>query len=213
MKAPTSRNVLTKCSSHWLTGVCLVAALGTGVGHAHAAPPTGATSATSFFATFDGLHLVDQDGHPFITTRLAGHVTLFNFIYTGCSAVCPIQTHALAQAQQSLPVAVRKQVRLVSVSIDPLNDTPATLKSYAQRMGADLSNWSFVTGRPKDIERLSATLKLFKEAPPARRPADHATWLWLVDDQGVVRQRYAGNPPDANRLVREVIELDRLQHR
>jgi cytochrome oxidase Cu insertion factor (SCO1/SenC/PrrC family) len=213
MKAPTSQNAMTTCSSIRLAGACLAAALATAAGQAHAAPPTGPTSATSFFAPFQGLHLVDQDGQPFTTTKWAGHITLFSFIYTGCSAVCPVQTHALAQVQQSLPAAVRKQVRLVSVSIDPVNDTPATLKDYAHRMGADLSNWSFVTGHPKDIERLSSTLKLFKEPTLARRPEDHATWLWLVDDQGVVRQRYVGNPPDQPRLVREVTELVRLQRR
>ncbi len=162
-------------------------------------------------AAFNGLHLVDQDGRPYQPAQSAGHITLVNFVYTTCSSVCPLQTQALAQVQRALPLAVRQRVRLMSVSIDPRNDTPATLKAYASRMGADLSTWVFLTGRPQDIARLSDTLKLFKEGSPGPRLDAHATWLWLLDGQGEVRQRYAGNPPDARRLTRELIALDGLR--
>lgn len=171
----------------------------------NAAEPT----SVSFRAAFNGLRLTDQNGKAF-APKWGGHLTVVNFIYTGCSTACPIQTHELAEVQKALPTAVRQRVRLLSISIDPLQDTPSALRDYALRMGVDLTDWTFVTGRPEDIEKLASTLALFKKTEAPQRPEDHATWLWLVDQQGVVRQRYAGNPPDKARLVRELQTLQQL---
>jgi cytochrome oxidase Cu insertion factor (SCO1/SenC/PrrC family) len=150
------------------------------------------------------MRLRDQDDRPFRLSALEGKVALFNFVFTGCSTVCPAQTRALAEVQQGLDAEVRKKVRFVSVSLDPLADSPAVLKAFAQRMGADLRHWSFVTGRPGDIDRLSERLRLFRAASGVRRPDDHATALWLADRQGRLAQRYNGNPPDGKRLREEL---------
>jgi protein SCO1 len=175
-----------------------------------AALAAGKAGAAGFHANFRGLKLLDQEGRLFAPERLAGRTVLVNFVYTGCSTVCPVQTRALAELQQQLPPPVRKGVQLLSVSLDPLNDTPAALKAFALRMGADLSTWSFVTGRPADIDRLSDALRLYRPGPDVRKPDDHATAVWLVDRQGQLRMRYAGNPVDVKRLLREIPALDEL---
>jgi protein SCO1/2 len=104
-------------------------------------------------------------------------------------------------------------VHLLSVSLDPLNDSPQVLRSFAKRMGADLSGWTFATGRPEDVEKLSDALRLFRPGTDVRKPEEHNTALWLVDAQGQLRMRYSGNPPDVQRLLRELPELDKLSHR
>lgn len=161
--------------------------------------------ADGFAANFDGAALLDQDGRHFSFGPLAGKVLLVNFVYTGCSTVCPVQTRALAEVQATLSRAVRERVRFVSVSIDPLQDTPAALRAFAKRMGADLAGWSFVTGRPADVVQIAQRLRLFR--PEGKRPDDHTTSLWAADARGRLVQRYAGNPPDRARLVRELGEL------
>ena len=165
---------------------------------------------TSFYANFAGLKLQDQDGKPVDAAPWSGRILLVNFVYTGCSSVCPVQTRALAEMQRQLPKPLRSRLQLLSVSVDPLQDTPATLKSFAKRMGADLSGWSFVTGRPQDIERLSQSMRLFRPGTDVRKPDDHGTALWLVDAKGGLRMRYGGNPPDVPRLLREIAALDAL---
>lgn len=163
-----------------------------------------------FARNFDGLRLLDQEGRGFSFERLAGRVLLVNFIFTGCSAVCPVQTRALVEVLAGLPPAVRAGVHFVSVSLDPLSDTPAVLKAYAQRLGADLARWSFVTGPPGDIDQVSARLRLFRPEAGARRPDDHTATLWLVDARGRLMQRLQGNPPEARRLKEELAALQRL---
>jgi cytochrome oxidase Cu insertion factor (SCO1/SenC/PrrC family) len=163
---------------------------------------------TGFASNFAGTSLRDQDGRAFSFKPLLGKVLLVNFVFTGCSTVCPLQTRALAEVLQTLPAAVRSGVRFVSVSLDPLQDTPESLRRYAAQMGADLSHWSFVTGSPVDIDKLASRLRLFK--PDGRRPDDHATSLWLVDAQGRLMLRLPGAPVDGRRVASELQALRSL---
>ena len=188
-----------------LLAALFVAALGgPAVAADKAATPQLPRHATSFYSNFTGMKLQDQDGRSFNLGQLSGRVVLVNFVYTGCSTACPVQTRALAELQRQLPGQLRNQVHFLSVSIDPLSDTPQALKDFAQRMGVDLKRWSFVTGKPEDTERLADKLRLFRPEPGVKRPDDHSTALWLIDAQGQLRMRYSGNPPDTARLLREM---------
>jgi cytochrome oxidase Cu insertion factor (SCO1/SenC/PrrC family) len=80
------------------------------------------------------------------------------------------------------------------------------LHAFATRFNVDLSRWSFVTGDKADIDRLADRLRLFAENGD-RVPDNHATALWLMDGHGRLMQRYAGNPPEVDRLVGEVHSL------
>lgn len=166
---------------------------------------------TSFYANFKGLKLKDQEGRPLDAAKLRGRLVLVNFVFTGCSTVCPLQTRALAEMQRQLPPALRQRVHLLSVSLDPLQDTPQVLKDFARRMGVDLGGWTFATGRPQDTERLATALRLFRPDPDVRKPDDHSTALWLIDAKGDLRMRYGGNPPDVPRLLRELAALEQLE--
>jgi len=189
----------------------LVCALGIGGGGnlARAAPE--APRADSFYSNFRGMKLIDQDGRPLAWQALQGRFVLVNFVFTGCSTICPMQTRALVDMHQRLTAGLRPKVRQLSISLDPLSDSPEVLKAFARRMGADLPHWRFATGRPEDIERLADSLKLFRPGPDTRKPDDHSTALWLVDPAGMLRFRYSGNPPDAARLVREIGVLDQMR--
>jgi protein SCO1 len=164
---------------------------------------------TSFYSNFNEVSLTDQDSHTFQVKSFTGKVTLYNFIFTHCSNVCPVQTKQISEVQKLLSAETRKHVQFISVSLDPLNDTPSALKSFAKQHGADLSNWSFVTGTPQGIQTLSDRLSLYGNKPdPAKknivRPNGHETMLWLVDSNGRLMQRYSGDIVDTKRLAIEI---------
>lgn len=169
-------------------------------------------SSQSFLSNFIGVDLVDQQGRPFQPAELANHVVLFNFIFTRCGSTCPMQTRVLAQVFEKLPADIRGQVRFVSVSIDPENDTPDKLRNFSKTMGADLEGWTFLTGGAEQIERLTQRLHIFdqSETGQANKPQIHRTSLWLVDKQGRMLQRYRGDPPDKERLIRELAQVSRM---
>lgn len=74
---------------------------------------------------------------------------LLNFAFSSCTTICPVMSAGFANLQRKLgPQAAN--VRLVSISIDPENDSPEVLKSYLERYGAK-PGWDFYTGRREDI--------------------------------------------------------------
>ena len=84
-----------------------------------------------------------------------GRPVLLNFVFTGCGSTCPLMSQVFAEFQRRLgPSAAR--VHLMSISIDPEEDTPARLLEYAQRFGAR-PGWQHYTGtREASIETQEA---------------------------------------------------------
>lgn len=154
-----------------------------------------------------GVRLLDQRTQPVDAAALRGHVVLLNFVFTGCSSTCPLQVKELAAVHAALPAAARRQVRFVSISVDPAHDTPATMAEFAQRLGADQPGWHFATGRPADVETLFDRLRAFDPTKAKPVPEDHRTTLFLYDARGELMQRFAGVPVDRPRLVREITQL------
>jgi protein SCO1 len=73
-----------------------------------------------------------------------GRPVVLNFIYTTCTGICPLASHIFSQLQHRLG-AEREQVHLVSISVDPEEDTPARLRAYARQYSAGPS-WQHYTG-------------------------------------------------------------------
>lgn len=73
-----------------------------------------------------------------------GKPVVLNFVFTTCTAVCPILSQSFAEFQRKLG-AEREGMHMVSISIDPEEDTPARLAEYAKAFGAG-SQWGFYTG-------------------------------------------------------------------
>lgn len=101
-------------------------------------------------------------------------------------------TQSMRELQKALPKS--KPVKLVTLTTDPDYDTPAVLKPYAKRAGADPSRWWFLTGTKSEIRRLAVDgMKLTameKPAPERESNVDlfiHSTILVLVDNQGTVQ--------------------------
>lgn len=162
-----------------------------------------------FLRNFTAVNLVDQNGDVFTPSSLQGRVVLFNFIFTGCDSSCPLQTRILAQVMQALPDQARDQVRFVSISVDPGNDTPEKMRKFSQEMQADLKGWLFLSGDVLQTQALARRLHLLDEKN-STGPHIHRTSLWLMDKQGRMLQRYHGNPPDKDRLIRELVQVTQL---
>lgn len=73
-----------------------------------------------------------------------GRPVVLNFIFTTCTAICPVLSQTFAAFQKQLGDEA-SQVHMVSVSIDPEQDTPERLAEYAKRFGAG-PQWTFYTG-------------------------------------------------------------------
>jgi len=90
--------------------------------------------------------LVDQAGRPTTLRDVMDteQALLVNFIFTTCTTVCPVMTRGFAQLNEALGPE-RRRVRLVSISIDPEQDTVDNLRRYGSRYGAG-DSWLLLTG-------------------------------------------------------------------
>jgi protein SCO1/2 len=93
--------------------------------------------------------------------------------------------------------------------MDPARDTPAVLKEYAAKMGARLSNWTFVTGSSKDIAALNDYFQA-QVKPTDGGQFDHRIAVYLLDADQRLLQTYSGEPLDERRLATEIETVDRL---
>jgi protein SCO1/2 len=111
---------------------------------------------------FPNIPLVTDDGDSvrFFDDLIKDKIVSINFIYTTCVDTCPLETAQLVRVQQILGERLGQDIFFYSISIDPEHDTPAVLKEYKERFGA---NWAFLTGNNEDIIRLRRKLGLYIE--------------------------------------------------
>ncbi len=103
---------------------------------------------------------VDQDGRTRRLRDARGKAVALTFIYTRCPipTFCPMMDRHFASIQRTLAedAELRDRVALMSVSFDPMYDTPPVLKAHAESLDADPATWSFLTGERDDIDRFAA---------------------------------------------------------
>lgn len=133
--------------------------------------------------------LVDESGKRVSLDAMKGSVTVYDFIFTNCSGTCPVMTNNMRRLTQAVPKDA--PVRFVSISVDPLRDTPAALADYAKRVRND-PRWTFLTGDRDAIVDLS--VKGFKLAAGGPMPGGeallHSSKFAVADKQGVIRGYY-----------------------
>ena len=101
------------------------------------------------------IEVTDQNNHKlhFYRDLVQGKNVAINFIFTTCTTICPPMTANFASVQKKMLERGEKDLHLISVTVDPENDTPAKLKSYAEMFHAQ-AGWTFVTGTRSQLERL-----------------------------------------------------------
>ena len=148
------------------------------------------------------LALTGEDGKRFeLTERLRGRITALQLMFTGCSATCPIQG-ALFGAVASL-INTKREMQLLSLSIDPLGDSPQAVRAWLARFGAH-AHWQAAVPRVEDVDRLLDFVR--GRAAGADR---HTAQVYLFDRQARLAYRTADMPPA--RFVAETMgQLSRM---
>ena len=149
--------------------------------------------------------LTDQDGRTVTDASLRGGVWVAGFIFTRCAGPCPMMTAHMAkmQAQVTAP-----NVRFVLFTVDPAHDTPAVLKAYADRHGADPARWHLLTGPTDAVYAAAAGMYVTALPATADTPIIHSERFLLVDADGTVRGAYdSGSADDLVRLATDATSL------
>jgi protein SCO1/2 len=142
--------------------------------------------------------LTDQGGKPFGTSDLKGKIYVVDLIFTNCAGTCPMLTAEMASLQKSLKKTT--DVHLVSISVDPNNDTPEILADYAKKYNADLKNWHFLTGKVSTIYTVAKDgfkMTVDSVSDDIQNPIVHSERFALVDKKGQIRAFYNGTEPES----------------
>jgi len=122
--------------------------------------------------------LLDQNGRKihFYTDLVKGHTVVINLIFTTCTTICPPLGATFARVQRELGDKVGRDVRFISISVDPATDTPERLKAWGAKFHAG-DGWTFLTGNKPEVDELLRALG----ASSARRE-DHSPTILIGND-------------------------------
>lgn len=124
------------------------------------------------------IEVLDQNGRKihFYTDLVKGQTVVINFIFTTCTTICPPLGATFARVQKELGDKVGRDVRFISISVDPATDTPERLKAWGAKFHAG-EGWTFVTGYKPNVDELLRVLG----ASFARRE-DHSPTVLIGND-------------------------------
>lgn len=192
-----------------LSAATVVAADAPAMGHdmsgdaGMAMPPAGKGPVMERTVTLNvpGVKLVREDGKSVLLPQELddGRPVLVNFIYTTCFGICPISSQTFAQFQKGLGSEAAK-VHLVSVSIDPEEDTPPVLRQYARKYHAG-PGWNHYTGT---IEASIATQKAFGVYKGDKMNHDPVTLMRVAANQPWLRIDGFATAEDLLRIYRRL---------
>lgn len=129
------------------------------------------------------LVLVDQNGDEvkFVSDVIGDRIVVMDFVYTSCTTVCPVISAVFGQVQNKLGDQLGNEVVLVSVSVDPVRDTPQRLKAYAAKHKAQ-PGWIWLTGDKRTLDKvldgLGAYTPNFENHPAMLLVGDGQTGKW-----------------------------------
>jgi protein SCO1/2 len=141
---------------------------------------------------------VDQNGKRRAFKAFQGAPVLVTFIYTKCPmpTFCPLMDQHFATIQKKMKddPALKGRAHLVSISFDPINDTPPALKAHAKKLGADQSTWTFLTGDRDEIDKFAMRFGVsVARATTDQRDITHNLRTAIVDAGGKLVKVYIGN--------------------
>lgn len=129
------------------------------------------------------VEVLDQHGNAlhFYSDLIKGKTVAINFIFTNCTTICPPLAATFARLQKEMGDKIGKDVHLISISVDPLTDTPERLKAWGAKFKAG-AGWTFVTGEKQEMDKLlnalGAAVSKREDHTPAMIIGNDAKAVW-----------------------------------
>lgn len=147
--------------------------------------------------------LTDHRGKTarFKSEILGDRLALINFIYTTCTTACPAHSALFADLQQRLGDRVGREVSLVTLTVDPVRDTPVRLRKFSEPYGPG-PGWSFLSGSKPAVDEVLIALGTYTP-----NFADHPAVVLVGDPRSGQWTRFFGFPSSDQIMAR----LEQLQ--
>ena len=134
---------------------------------------------------------INQNNEVVINDSFKGNIYITNFFFTSCPTICPVMTKNMAYVQDKL--SVYPDIKFLSHTVDPLNDTPERMLNYVNELkvknvNINLSNWDFVTGEKEELYKIAQSY-FVNVSMDSLAPGGflHSEYFVLIDKEGRVR--------------------------
>ncbi|MEK6282505.1 MAG: SCO family protein [Acidobacteriota bacterium] len=155
------------------------------------------------------IEVVDQEGKKvhFYSDLIKGKTVAINFIFTTCTTICPPLAATFARVQREMGDRVGRDAHFISISVDPVTDTPERLKAWGAKFRAG-AGWTFVTGGKEEIDNLLNAL-----GASVGRREDHSPTVIIGNDlTGEWTRAYGlAKPSQLVALIHKVTEGKRAE--
>lgn len=132
--------------------------------------------------------LTDQNNKQITNKDMLGKVYLVEFFYSTCPTICPVMNSNMKTIEKEIN---NPDFGIISISIDPENDTPEVLQNHARMLGVKSRNWHFLTGDRDYIGKLADQFNIYVgDNEDKAESLNHSGMIALVDQEGFVRCRF-----------------------
>ena len=151
--------------------------------------------------TVPDFRLTDQKNRPVALSDLRGKVVVINFIYTSCPLpnFCLRIANNFGVLQKRFKALLGRDLALLTVTFDPVHDTPAVLARYASQWDADPATWHFLTGPADDVQRVCQLFGVDFFTDDGLM--NHSLRTAIIDQQGRIVANIEGNRFTSDQLV------------
>ena len=183
--------------------------LGAAVGAIAAAEPLRAARRGPRSGYFPNFELLTHEGKAvrFYDDLIHGKIVAINMMYADCSGICPAMTTNLLKVQRSLGDRVGRDIFMYSLTLQPQHDTPAVLNDYVRMHGVG-AGWTFLTGKPAEVEILRRRLGFVDPDPRLDRDKTNHTGMIVFGNEP--RDSWAACPAlgPAEQIVKSILWMD-----
>lgn len=159
----------------------------------------------TIYHTIPYFSFIDQDSIIVTPKTFENKIYVADFFFTSCTTICPIMKTEMKKVYDKFKG--NEKVLFLSHTIDPGHDSIPVLKSYANSLGVDNTQWHFVTGDREKIFDLAEKYYMISAQEDASAPggAVHSGAFILLDQKRRIRGYYDGtNKQDVNQLISDI---------
>lgn len=187
----------------WMGGSALAPAL---AGAAAAAPSASKAGPRANY--FPNVTVQTHEGKNvrFYDDLVHGKIVVFSMMYTVCTNICPVSTANLLQVQEALGSRLGKDIFMYSMTLQPQFDDPKALREYMRRYGIK-PGWTFLTGRPDDMDALRRKLGFYDSDPALDADIKNHTGMVRVGHERLDRWFMMPAVIAPRQIARQILEL------
>ncbi len=149
-----------------------------------------------------------EENKEIVLKDLKGKTLVMVMIYTTCKAACPRLVADMRNIEAQIPKAQQENIQYVLVSIDPENDNPKRLKSFAIENYMNGKQWTFLQGKKSSVREFANVLAVkYKEISPI--DFSHSNIISVFNTAGELVHQQEGLGVDNKETVATIIKTSK----